>query len=176
MSRVNRVLLADQSQAYRERIKHLLQLDPIFEVAAETDSGKEAISLVDSIKPDLTLVAMELRDMKGTRAVQEMKRTNPGLLIVMQAEIADVEAFFEALKTGAQGYLVKTLHPASLHEYLRSLLVEGAPLSRELGSQILKQIVSENIPPQVQPTLSAVETAVLRYLCRGLKTTRLQID
>ncbi|WP_217594306.1 response regulator transcription factor [Cohnella sp. GbtcB17] len=169
MSRRNGVLLADRSQASRDRIKYLLELDPLFEVAAETDSGGEAVSLAGTIKPALALVAMELQDMKGSLAVREIKKTNPDILVVMLAGAADVETYFEALKSGAQGCVLKTLHPASFHEYLRSLLIEDAPLPRELGCQILKPFVLESVPRPVQPSLSAMETAVLRYLCRGFK-------
>ncbi|MBB6670096.1 response regulator transcription factor [Cohnella nanjingensis] len=72
-------------------------------------------------------------------------------------------------RAAAQGYLLKSLHPASFHEYLRSLLIEDATLPRELGYQILKQFVTESIPHGEQPILSVMETAVLRNLCRGFK-------
>ncbi|NQX66329.1 response regulator transcription factor [Paenibacillus alba] len=153
MSQINRVLLAEPSQEHRERIKYLLELDPLFEVVAETDCGRDAISLADSLKPEVALVAVELHDMKGTQTIQEMKKMNPQMLVVLQAESADVECFFEALKSGAQGYLLKSLHPASFHEYLRSLVIEDATLPRELGYQILKQFVTENSPHGVQPKL-----------------------
>nr|WP_255654303.1 response regulator transcription factor [Cohnella sp. REN36] len=162
-------MLAESLQEHRERIKYLLEMDPLFEVVAETGCGRDAISLAASLKPELALVAIELRDMKGTQTIQEMKKMNPQMLIVLIAENADVEHFFEALKSGAQGYLLKSVHPASFHEYLRSLLIEDATLPRELGYQILKQFVTENIPHGEQPILSAMETAVLRNLCRGFK-------
>ncbi|WP_282942436.1 hypothetical protein [Paenibacillus sp. RC67] len=59
MSQINRVLLAEPSQEHRERIKNLLELDPLFEVVAETDCGRDAISLADSLKPEVALVAVE---------------------------------------------------------------------------------------------------------------------
>ncbi|MGG4498448.1 response regulator [Brevibacillus reuszeri] len=167
MSQIKRVLLAEPSQEHRERIKYLLELDPLFEVVAEADCRRDAMSLAASMKPELALVAIELHDMKGTQTILEMKKMNPQMIIVLQAEKADVEYFFEALKSGAQGYLLKSLHPASFHEYLRSLLIEDATLPRELGYQILKQFVTEDIPYEVQPILSVLEMAVLRNLCRG---------
>ncbi|MDI4646383.1 response regulator transcription factor [Cohnella hashimotonis] len=167
MSQINRVLLAEPSQEHRERIKYLLELDPLFEVVGETDCGRDAISLAGSLKPEVALVAVEFHDMKGTQTIQEMKKLNPQMVVVLQAESADVEYFFEALKSGAQGYLLKSLHPASFHEYLRSLLIEDATLPRELGYQILKQFVTENMPHGAEPLLSVMETAVLRNLCRG---------
>ncbi|WP_282936333.1 response regulator transcription factor [Paenibacillus sp. RC67] len=165
MSQINRVLLAEPSQSIESG--NLLELDQLFEVVAETDCGRDAISLADSLKPEVALVAVDLHDMKGTQTIQKMKKMNPQMLVVLQAESADVEYFFEALKSGAQGYLLKSLHPASFHEYLRSLVIEDATLPRELGYQILKQFVTENIPYGVQPLLSVMETAVLRNLCRG---------
>jgi len=167
VSQINRVLLAEPSLEHRERIKYLLELDPLFEVVAETDCGREAIALAGSLKPEVALIAVEFHDMKGTQTIQEMKQFNPRMVVVLQAESADVEYFFEALKSGAQGYLLKSLHPASFHEYMRSLLIEDATLPRELGYQILKQFVTENIQHGAEPLLSVMETAVLRNLCRG---------
>lgn len=154
MSHINRVLLVEPSKEHRERIKYLLELDPLFEVVAETGCGRDAISLAGSLKPEVALVAVELHDMKGIKTIQEMKKVNPQMLVVLQAESADVGHFFEALKRGAQGYLLKSLHPASFHEYLRSLVIEDVTLPRELGYQILKQFVTENIPHGIRPLLS----------------------
>jgi len=164
VSHINRVLLAEPSQEHRERIKYLLELDPLFEVVAETDCGRNAISIAGSLKPEIALVSLELHDMKGTQTIQEMKKMNPQMVVVLQAESADVEYFFEALKSGAQGYLLKSLHPASLHEYLRSLVIKDATLPRELGYQILKQFVTENIPHGVQPLLRNKNSSIKKYV------------
>jgi DNA-binding NarL/FixJ family response regulator len=64
--------------------------------------------------------------------------------IVMMSEMADIALLFEAMKQGAHGYLIKTLHPASWHEYLRSVVLETASLSKELGYHLLNVYMNQN--------------------------------
>jgi DNA-binding NarL/FixJ family response regulator len=73
-----------------------------------------------------------------------MKTNRPSMNIVMMSEMADIALLFEAMKQGAHGYLIKTLHPASRHEYLRSVVLETASLSKELGYHLLNVYMNQN--------------------------------
>lgn len=165
----NTVLIADNHLESREELRLLLQLDAEMEIVAETDNGAEAIQLSAALNPRIALIDLELRDMGGMQAARRIKSEHPGMTIVIQAESADVRLFFEALKAGAQGYLLKSLHPASRHEYLRSILIEGATLSREIGFQILEPFVAGNPSRNGKVPLTPIETAFVRYLCQGYR-------
>ncbi len=169
----NTVLIADNHLESREELRLLLQLDAEMEIVAETDNGAEAIQLSAALNPRIALIDLDLKDMSGLQAARRIKSERPGITIVIQAESADVRLFFEALKAGAQGYLIKSLHPASRHEYLRSILIEGASLSREIGYQILEPFVAGNPSRIGKIQLTQIEMALIRYLCQGYRNNEI---
>ncbi|WP_230986892.1 response regulator [Cohnella fermenti] len=164
------ILIADRQAASRDNLRTLLQLDSTIRVVAETDRGVEAVVLTEQMKPDMALVDMELTDMNGLDAIKRIKERVPSVIVILQSESADVRCFFDAIRAGAQGYALKSLDPASLHEYLRSFLIEGASLPSELGRHILQQFVSRGpLNGGGLPVLSIMERTLLEFLCRGYK-------
>ncbi|GGF99575.1 response regulator [Paenibacillus abyssi] len=136
---VFKVLLVDDHPHGRDGMRTILEVDPVFEVAGEATSGEEAIAMADRLMPDLILMDINMPGMGGLEATRRIKTRVPYVKIVMVTVSDDITHLFEALKRGAQGYLLKNLTPSSWLEYLRAIAVDEAPMSKELAFRILQE-------------------------------------
>ncbi|MFF2483751.1 response regulator [Paenibacillus sp. NPDC058071] len=120
-------------------MRDILSGDPGFEIAGEAASGEEAIARIDDVLPDVVLMDINMPGMGGLEATQQLKDLHPELKIVMVTVSDDITDLFEAIKRGAQGYLLKNIAPAAWHDYLRGIAVDEAPMSKELAYRLLQE-------------------------------------
>ncbi|OZQ77384.1 response regulator [Paenibacillus odorifer] len=164
--RHTRVLIVDDHIHAREAICDILSLDPSFEVVGVVNNGQEAIEFTAEWLPDLILMDIQMPGMNGLEATQKIKLMFPYVKIVMITVSDDLIHLLEALKRGAQGYLLKNLAPSTWIEYLHSIVHEEAPLSREVAYQILKD-VSLSAVKEPQVNLTAREQDILNGVATG---------
>ncbi|CAM4336896.1 response regulator [Paenibacillus tarimensis] len=134
-----RVLIADDHPDGREGMRDILSLDPDFLLVGEAQTGEEAVEAASRLRPDLVLMDVRMPGIGGLEATQRIKQENPAVKVVMVTVSGDITHLFEALKRGAQGYLLKNLTPSAWHEYLRSVAFDEAPMTRELAYQLLRE-------------------------------------
>ncbi|BBI32816.1 transcriptional regulatory protein DegU [Cohnella abietis] len=163
-----RVLIVDDNDQAREGIRTILSADPVFEVVAEGKSGMEALALTEQWMPDLILMDIRMPGMDGLEATKQVKEKYPYVKIVMVTVSDDIAHLFEALKKGAQGYLLKNLTPKSWREYLKAIAVDEAPMTRELAFRILKEFSQVDKPPTGSDPLTAREREILGLVAKGL--------
>jgi len=134
-----RVLIVDDHPHGREGIREILSGDELFEAVGEASSGEEAIALASDLKPDLVLMDIRMPGMGGLEATYRLKLLLPSLKIIMVTVSDDITHLFEAIKRGAQGYLLKNLDPSAWLQYLREIAVDEAPMSKELAFRLLQE-------------------------------------
>lgn len=139
MSSHFRVLIVDDHAHAREGMREILAGDPDFEVIGEADSAEQALEFIDQWMPDLILMDIRMKGMDGLEATKIIKERYPYVKIVMVTVSDNITHLFEALKKGAQGYLIKNLQPSAWLEYLRAIALDEAPMTRELAFRILKE-------------------------------------
>lgn len=138
MERV-RVLLADDHALLREGLAGIIGAQPDMQVVGEANDGLEAFVKAQELKPDLILMDVQMPGMDGIEAVRHIKQVLPETIIVMLTVRGDDEMLFEALKNGAQGYLLKEIRSQSLLEMLRGALRGEAALSPNLAGRVLSE-------------------------------------
>ena len=165
-----RVLIIDDSEQARQGIRTILSADPVFEVVAEGASGEEALELTAKWMPDLILMDIRMPGMDGLEATKRVKEQYPYVKIVMVTVSDDIAHLFDALKRGAQGYLLKNLQPSSWIEYLKAICFDEAPMTRELAFRILKEFSPADAPAAEQKSspLTPRETEILHLVAKGL--------
>lgn len=162
-----RVLLVDDHAHAREGMRDILSSDPAFEIVAEGKNGEEAIALTERYMPDLILMDISMPGMDGLEATKAIKARYPYVKIVMVTVSDDITHLFEALKKGAQGYLLKNLQPSAWKQYLREIAIDEAPMSKELAFRILQEFsLKEQKPPKPSP-LTGREREILELVARG---------
>lgn len=163
-----RVLIADDSAHAREAVNEILAGDDSFEVVGQAKSGEEAIAMTETLMPDLILMDIQMQGIGGLEATRQIKLQYPYVKIVIITVSDDASHLFEALKQGAQGYLLKNLSPSTWIEYLRAIMSDEAPLSRELATQILREFPLAVKSPEHHETLTNREREILNWVASGL--------
>jgi DNA-binding NarL/FixJ family response regulator len=173
-----RVLLVDDHKHARQGMREIVSEDEDFLVVGEAASGEEALALMDRATPELVLMDISMPGMGGLEAAKAIKSSYPEVKIVMVTVSDDPAHLFEALKKGAQGYLLKNLNPAAWREYLRAIACDEAPLNPELALSILREFAGRSMAADgrerggardglLREGLTPRETEILQEVARG---------
>ncbi|UQZ81206.1 Transcriptional regulatory protein DegU [Paenibacillus konkukensis] len=171
-----RILLADDHALAREAMREIILTDDSFAIAGEAVNGYEAVRMAEERLPDMILMDISMPDMDGLEATKQIKERFPHIKIIMVTVSDDITHLFEAIKRGAQGYLLKNLHPASWHEYLRAVAFDEAPMSRELAVRLLKEFSSVQTTAQETSPLTSREKEILTCVARGKSNKEISND
>ncbi|WP_080836599.1 response regulator [Cohnella massiliensis] len=147
MNQPFRVLLVDDHPHARQGMREIVASDRDFVVVGEAASGEEALELMDETTPELVLMDISMPGMGGLEAAKAIKGAYPDVKIIMVTVSDEPAHLFEALKKGAQGYLLKNLEPSSWREYLRAVALDEAPLNPDLAMSILREFAARPQPP-----------------------------
>jgi Response regulator containing a CheY-like receiver domain and an HTH DNA-binding domain len=139
MTEAFRVLIVDDNKHARQGMREIVSEGGEFVVAGEAASGEQALELMERANPDIVLMDVQMPGMGGLEAAKAIKGAYPPVKIVMVTVSDDPAHLFEALKKGAQGFLLKNLNPSSWREYLRAIANDEAPLNPELALSILRE-------------------------------------
>jgi DNA-binding NarL/FixJ family response regulator len=121
-----KVLLADDHAVVRSGLKMVLEAQPDIEVVAEAGDGAEAVQKALSGDIDLAVLDVAMPRMTGLQAVAELHRRRPDLRVLILSMYDNEQYFFEALKSGASGYVLKSAANRDLVEAIRSAM-RGEP-------------------------------------------------
>jgi len=126
-----KVLLVDDSRLLLEGLQSLLEAHGV-EVAGVATEGFEAVDLACALKPDVILMDVRMPGCDGLEATRRIRARMPGARIVMLTSTADDEDLFEAIRSGACGYLLKSIDTESLVEVLEQAREGISPFSAGL--------------------------------------------
>jgi DNA-binding NarL/FixJ family response regulator len=124
--RETRVLLADDHALVRRGVRLILDGEPGLTVVAEASDGAEAIELARACQPDLAILDIAMPRMTGLQAARELSRLQPGLRLLILTMFDNEQYFFEALKAGASGYVLKSVADQDLVQACRAAM-RGEP-------------------------------------------------
>ena len=121
-----RVLLADDHALVRRGVRLILESEPDLTVVAEAGDGAEAVSLARTHEIDLAVLDVAMPRMTGLQAAREISRRAPAPRILLLSMYDNDQYFFEALKAGASGYVLKSVADRDLVEACRAAM-RGEP-------------------------------------------------
>ncbi|MFG2621304.1 response regulator [Streptomyces sp. NPDC048507] len=121
-SRPARILLADDHTLVRRGVRLILDAEPDLAVVAEAADGAEAVDLAHRLDLDLAVLDIAMPRRTGLQAARELARTRPGLRILMLTMYDNEQYFFESLRAGASGYVLKSVADRDLVEACRAVL------------------------------------------------------
>jgi RNA polymerase sigma factor (sigma-70 family) len=164
MTQPIRLLIVDDHLLAREGIKEILADQKEFVIVGEASNGIQAIEKTKELLPDLILMDISMPKMNGFDATKEIKSQYPNVKIVMMTVSYDITDWFEALKRGAQGYLLKNLNTEDLLNGLKAYSLDEIPMSKEMAFRIWKEFKKDG---QAEQTLSVREQEVLMLVAKG---------
>jgi DNA-binding NarL/FixJ family response regulator len=117
-----RILLADDHALVRRGVRLILDGEPDLTVVAEAGDGVEAVDKARALRPDLAILDIGMPRRTGLQAARELSRLQPGLRILILTMYDNEQYFFEALKAGACGYVLKSVADRDLVEACRAAI------------------------------------------------------
>src|SRR6266498_2488148 len=168
-----RLLLVDDHALFREGLISLLSYQDDFSVVGEAEDAESALTQARALKPDIVLMDIELPGEDGVHATRRLKMELPAVIVVMLTVRDDSQTLFEAIKAGAQGYLVKNVRSRELLEQLRGLVRGEAAISRRMAARILEEIRGQTEPFGPGEELTARELEVLELVVARLSNAEI---
>ncbi|MFB8031265.1 response regulator [Streptomyces sp. NPDC056465] len=117
-----RILLADDHALVRRGVRLILDGEPDLQVVAEAGDGAEAVEMARTERPDLAVLDIAMPRLTGLQAARELSRVMPELRILMLTMYDNEQYFFEALKAGASGFVLKSVADRDLVEACRAAM------------------------------------------------------
>ena len=163
-----RILVADDHSLFRDGIISLIEAAG-FEVVEQVGDGQAAVEAALHLRPDVVLMDIDMPRMNGLEALRLIKEKLPEIQVVMLTVSEDDADLFEAIKSGAQGYLLKSLNAGEFTEMLAGLQRGEAAMTRKTTARLMKGF-STSPPQQTKPvkSLTQREAELLRLVADGL--------
>ena len=167
-----RLILCDDQAIVTEGLQVILGTVSNFEVVAVANDGAEAVDLVEEFRPDLVLMDLRMPIMNGIQATGRIRQRFPETRVLVLTTYDDDGWVFDAIRAGADGYLLKDTPREQLIAAIRGTVAGGSYVDPNVAGKLLKQLAQPGAAPQGQSTigadLSERELEVLSLLATGL--------
>ena len=168
-----RILIADDHSLFRDGLRSLLASHG-HEVVAEARNGEEAIALAKHHQPDVVLMDVSMPELDGIAATRRLSAELPGVKIIILTASQDDANLFDAIKSGAQGYLLKNLEAEDFFALLDAAQRGEPALTPSLARKLLQEFAKPAAPAgEAGPDeLTERERAVLQLMVEGVTSNR----
>jgi DNA-binding NarL/FixJ family response regulator len=167
-----RILLVDDHILFRKGMAALLNARKSYEIVGEAGDGYEALEAARNTLPDVILMDIHMPRCDGLEGIRLIKREMPHVKIVVLTVSDDNQDLFQAIKGGAQGYLLKNLEPRQLYDCLENIARGESALSGSIAAKILLEFSNpgssaEQDAGELVEQLTARETTILHLVADG---------
>jgi DNA-binding NarL/FixJ family response regulator len=166
------VAIVEDNNDIRNALEQIITSSEDYTLAGSCTSGEEALIKLPILNPKVVLMDIGLGDgINGIEVVRELKESNPDMLFMMCTIYDEDEKIFEALRAGANGYILKKTPPPKLLEGIKELIEGGAPMSSQIASKVVAAFQNKSIVSSSGSTfdvLSKRENEILQMLSTGL--------
>jgi DNA-binding NarL/FixJ family response regulator len=156
------VAIVDDHQLFRSGLQFILESEPDIEVIIEASNGKQFLSFLDTLKPDVVLMDINMPEMDGMEASRRALEKYPDLHILVLSMYSDIEYYNTMIDIGVKGFILKDIENKELGNAIRKIHNGGNYFSQELLLRLIK-----NKPDGTQIELTKREKEVLALICQG---------
>ena len=172
-----RILLADDHALVRRGVRMILDAEPDLEVVAEAGDGAEAVELARQLRPDLAVLDISMPRMTGLQAARELRRRVPDTRLLMLSMHDNEQYFFESLKAGASGYVLKSAADEDLVTACRAAIRGESFLYPGVTSTLVRDYLQrmrrgERVPASV---LTPREEEVVKLIAEGSSSKEIAV-
>ena len=163
-----KVLVVEDQAVVREGVVAILSFSPDIDVVGQAENGVQALTMVKAKKPDVILLDLVMPQMDGLTAIPRIKEIDPDAKILVLTSFAEGDRVYQAIKSGALGYMLKDSTRDQLLQSIRDVSQGRASLHPSVALKVIQEInrpsdLSNNIEP-----LTARELETLQLIARGL--------
>jgi DNA-binding NarL/FixJ family response regulator len=167
MDRIKIILIEDHDE-YRNSMNFLLNSNPDL-FCTSYPNGRQAMEYINQSPPDVVIMDINLPEWSGIECTRKIKMAHPEIQVIMCTVYEDDEKIFDALKAGANGYLLKRAPISEIFDAISQVLNGGSPMSPAIARKV---VASFQQPQQVAAELdllSTRENEILELLSQGLR-------
>ena len=162
------LVIVEDLEEVREGLQQFISLNHEFSVLDTYTTAEEALYELPALKPDIVIMDINLPGMNGIDCIRELKPKLPKTQFMMFTVYENDEKVFEALKSGATGYLLKNTSLGQLAEALKELYNGGSPMSSNIARKLVNIFQEQEKAKLPVEQLSQRENEVLQQLAKGL--------
>jgi len=172
-----RIQISDDHSLFRDGLRSLLTANG-HDVVAEAKNGREAVQLARQHRPEIVLMDLSMPELDGLAATKLITAEMPDVKVIMLTASDDDASLFEAIKSGAQGYLLKNLEAEDLLAMLERAAENEPALTPVLARKLLQEFAkpvdaAQHAPSGEEPdALTAREREVLELMVEGVTSNR----
>jgi DNA-binding NarL/FixJ family response regulator len=162
-----RIVIADDHPVVRDGLVAMLSTQEDFQVAGEAATGRETIARTLELRPSVLLLDLEMPDMDGVQALEEIRRAFPEIQAIVLTAFDTDERILNALKSGARGYLLKGSPRQEIFHAIRTVSQGGSLLQPVVTTRLLEHIRSAEEGRESFSPLTGREREILQRVARG---------
>lgn len=163
-----RLLLVEDQAIVRQGLKVILEQDTKLRVVEEAENGQQAIEKLENKMVDLVIMDVRMPVMNGIEATRIIKQQWPTIKILMLTTFNDDEYAVEALKEGANGFLLKTADSNKLIEAVYSCMSGGMTIHDEVAAKVMPRLLKRSKQSEQIVELSTRELAITKLVGEGM--------
>jgi two-component system, NarL family, response regulator NreC len=174
-----RIVIAEDHTILREGLKALLASSSELEVVGEAEDGRVAVRMASELKPDLILMDLSMPRMNGIEAIQEIKKQQPEIKILILTVYKTEEYVLASLQAGADGYILKETNHAEFLLAIKNVLMGKHYLSPEISGKVIEGYLKskrDRAPLTTWDTLTSREKEILKLVGEGYKNREIADD
>lgn len=168
MSRIE-IFLVDDHQVLREGLKAMLNAHPHLKVVGEAKNGREALTGIADLHPQIVVMDLSMPELNGVQATQQLKILNPAVKILILTQHDDPSYLRQVLEAGASGYVLKESAAETLIGAVQSVAAGGTYIDPEIACTLVENYLGRELPKESLPfrSLTERETEVLKLMAWG---------
>lgn len=162
-----RILLTEDQAMVRQGLKMMIETDSEMIVTGEASNGKEALELCERNTFDIIVLDIRMPEMNGLDAARVIRSRWPQSKVLMLTTFNDYQYAMEALKIGANGYMLKDADSEALIRSIRSCLSGGLSLQEEVAAKVIPQLLKQTAVTSVDASITPRELVIIRLVGEG---------
>ena len=169
MSKGNRILIIDDHPLFRKGVAQLIAMAPHLEVVGEVSNGEQGVAMAKALDPDMILLDLHMTGMGGIETLKAIRDADLDCRVVILTVSDNADDLVAAIRSGADGYLLKDMEPEDLLKAIDETLNGRTVIGERLNGLLARDIREEATAKQRDTaTLTDREKEILQGLAQGL--------
>jgi len=175
---VIRLLLVDDQPFIRESLRTLLEGQGDLKVVGMAEDGQQAVDICEQVQPQVVLMDLDMPNRDGISATQLIKQQWPDIRVLILTTFQEKEKAIEVLRSGADGYLLKSMEPRELAETIRLVHHGGTIIAHDMSTKLFEDLETSQNGSEAQSVesktldaygLTSRELEILKMVAQGLR-------